>query len=322
MKDLKYILEAGIPKRFKFSNNEKFWGIAIDKPENYKTCAWINWHCPDIINYLVKKYPNCCTLPESNSNKYKGLRVYMSYGEDVWGSPFWGIHFQLIGNNAKDNQRGGDIQSIKASMLIKNKSSWKEPAKIVRQTLEYLSNNLDALDRMFELANNTEVSNKTKYDNLLTLSDIQKVKGSTNFLKEFESTNNDKNIVINKKTFDTLRNEFKKGHYGIVDRQLFNIIKEYGKKGYNQIGIHLGKSKEYTWNHYISDIYIHDNKPNEIHLNVYWQGDSTDGDEVLTFMDYCSIEEQELKFGREYFRLYRDEILDVINRLENIILKS
>ena len=52
---------------------------------------------------------------------------------------------------------------------------------------------------------------------------------------------------------------------------LTEIIKKYGGKN----GLYIDNTKCY-WNHWLNGMEL--NKKNEILLNVYWQGDSTDGD--------------------------------------------
>ena len=128
-------------------------------------------------------------------------------------------------------------------------------------------------------------------------------------------------VTVDKKTFQDIIYKFERDAYSQVETELIDIVNSYGKDDSRCKYVYLGNSEEYTWNHHIDKIYVHRNKPNEIHFNVYWQGDSTDGDEVMTFMELCNKSEQRVKFGREYFRLERNEVLDAINRLKNILLK-
>lgn len=313
MKNLKLILEAKTSTRFNPSK-ANWYEEDVQRPSAYHSRAFLQWNCgEELLSHLINKYPNYCIRPETHKNvKYNSIRLALWYHESVWGKPWWEIKFYLMTPETRDNQfYGPNMTNLKIDMYITE--IYQIAKNISTDLLTHISKNIDVLDYLFSVSNNTDKNVKVE------LSELLKIKGSKIVKKEM--TDGVVKAKIDKNTFTKIRADFNSQKYRLVENTLISIIKAYGERGYNRTGIHLGKSEEYRWDHNISDIYIHDNKPNEIHFNVYWQGDSTDGDEVLSFNDYCASKEQQLKFGREYFWIYRDEIIDVINRLEKIILK-
>lgn len=119
-------------------------------------------------------------------------------------------------------------------------------------------------------------------------------------------------------------------------KELPYIIKKYGyKSGKNSYQL-VGLRPEFQWNHQLQGFYLTDGK---VYVDIYWQGDSTDGDETELFSRVVNATNYggEFVVPAEYYdadrygvreqrhsplRIDRDEVMDLIKALAEYISPS
>jgi len=89
---------------------------------------------------------------------------------------------------------------------------------------------------------------------------------------------------MEKKTAKYYRDILKKGASSEVIRILPEVIKKYGRKRWDKYSkgndiINVRKWTEFNWNHRIESFFLTDK--GELCIDIYWQGDSTDGNDSL-----------------------------------------
>lgn len=101
-----------------------------------------------------------------------------------------------------------------------------------------------------------------------------------------------------------------------------SIIKKFGDKYHNEVRV----KGDFEWNHRIDGFYL--GKNNKVYVDIYWQGDSTDGNDSFCLTDKpngCTIPAESYFDGNRTrtthgdLRVDKDEIYDAIKKVKDVI---
>ena len=153
---------------------------------------------------------------------------------------------------------------------------------------------------------------------LSALSGGKPVKTTATAVKKPAKEEKVKPVKITDKLIKELVDLYNSRNYRELEKRLIDLVNKNGTPFMGGKGIYIGSSDEYTWNHHINRLYVSTNKPNELFFNVYYQTDSTDGDDIVFFKELLDYEDQYIKLNKKHsVRMEKAEILDAIKRLKN-----
>ena len=117
---------------------------------------------------------------------------------------------------------------------------------------------------------------------------------------------------------DRLRGFLKSRDYDGIIKELKQLVDLKGGKYRNGKSIKLKRTDRF-WNNYISEIILIND---ELWLNVYWQGDSTDGDEEIKLSTLLKDRKVIVKHRNERFTVDYDSLNDMFDDLEYYLLNK
>lgn len=117
---------------------------------------------------------------------------------------------------------------------------------------------------------------------------------------------------------DRLRGFLKSRDYDGIIKELKQLVDLKGGKYRNGKSIKLKRTGRF-WNNYISEIILIND---ELWLNVYWQGDSTDGDEEIKLSTLLKDRKFIVKHRNERFTVDYDSLNDMFDDLEDYLLNK
>lgn len=117
---------------------------------------------------------------------------------------------------------------------------------------------------------------------------------------------------------DRLRGFLKSRDYDGIIKELKQLVDLKGGKYRNGKSIKLKRTGRF-WNNYISEIILIND---ELWLNVYWQGDSTDGDEEIKLSTLLKDRKVIVKHRNERFTVDYDSLNDMFDDLEDYLLNK
>ena len=117
---------------------------------------------------------------------------------------------------------------------------------------------------------------------------------------------------------DRLRGFLKSRDYDGIIKELKQLVDLKGGKYRNGKSIKLKRTGRF-WNNYISEIILIND---ELWLNVYWQGDSTDGDEEIKLYALLKDKKVIVKHRNERFTVDYDSLNDMFDDLEDYLLNK
>ncbi len=117
---------------------------------------------------------------------------------------------------------------------------------------------------------------------------------------------------------DRLRGFLKSRDYDGIIKELKQLVDLKGGKYRNGKSIKLKRTGRF-WNNYISEIILIND---ELWLNVYWQGDSTDGDEEIRLSTLLKDKKVIVKHRNERFTVDYDSLNDMFDDLEDYLLNK
>lgn len=117
---------------------------------------------------------------------------------------------------------------------------------------------------------------------------------------------------------DRLRGFLKSRDYDGIIKELKQLVDLKGGKYRNGKSIKLKRTGRF-WNNYISEIILIND---ELWLNIYWQGDSTDGDEEIKLSALLKDRKVIVKHRNERFTVDYDSLNDMFDDLEDYLLNK
>lgn len=167
---------------------------------------------------------------------------------------------------------------------------------------------------LLRLRNNVLIGSENIYDLLnspylehqVTQSECQKLRKEE--LDRFSSDGG--------KFVDTLREYLKNHKYDEILNELKQLVNSNGEKYRNGKSIRLKRNGRF-WNNYISEIILINN---ELWVNVYWQGDITDGDEEVRLSWILKDKKFVVKHNDERFTVDHDSVKDMFDDLEQFLI--
>ena len=117
---------------------------------------------------------------------------------------------------------------------------------------------------------------------------------------------------------DSLSGFLKSRDYDGIIKELKQLVDLKGGKYRNGKSIKLKRTDRF-WNNYISEIILIND---ELWLNVYWQGDSTDGDEEIKLSTLLKDRKVIVKHRNERFTVDHDSLSDMFDDLEYYLLNK
>lgn len=117
---------------------------------------------------------------------------------------------------------------------------------------------------------------------------------------------------------DRLRSYLKKQDYDDIINELKQLVDTKGKKYRNGKSIKLKRIGR-SWNNHISEIILING---ELWVNVYWQGDLTDGDEEVRLSWILKDKKYVIKHRDERFTVDHDSVTDMFDDLEHFLINE
>lgn len=167
---------------------------------------------------------------------------------------------------------------------------------------------------LLRLRNNVLIGSENIYDLLnspylerqITQSECQKLRK-----EELDRFSSDGGQFV-----DTLREHLKNHKYDEILNELKQLVNSNGEKYRNGKSIRLKRNGRF-WNNYISEIILINN---ELWVNVYWQGDTTDGDEEVRLSWILKDKKIVVKHNDERFTVDHDSVRDMFDDLEQFLI--
>lgn len=96
----------------------------------------------------------------------------------------------------------------------------------------------------------------------------------------------------------------KKFYRELIAKQMLNtpidiikeVVKKYAPEDKWWTRIYLAKNTKFNWNHKIERIGVSENGKGVVYFSIYWQGDSTDGNDTADLTKVINA----VRYGREY----------------------
>ena len=169
---------------------------------------------------------------------------------------------------------------------------------------------------MFRLRNNVLIDSANLYDLLnrgYLHNDSSKDECKEIRQKEYERFTSDGGQLA-----DRLRDYLKKQDYDEIIKSLKQLVETKGEKYRDGKSIRLKRIGR-SWNNHISEIILINN---ELWVNVYWQGDLTDGDEEIRLSWILKDKKYVIKHRDERFTVDHDSVKDMFDDLEHYLMNT